>query len=242
MPTEQIGSKREEQFAFYMDLLGHDLLNNNQAVMSYLELLLASPSIDSAARRYAEKAISHVKTSTLLTENTKRLMATRNAEPEAFRPVDICEAVQRAASSVQRFFPGKNIKFSLTPDDIKANVLGNSFAVDLIMNVLVSAIRLDRSETSELVATLAEVTYKEKKCWRLRIEDTNSELPPFLRRDEIEAVYDQDISLAVKTTGLLFAKMIAVNLGGNFEIERLGGRQGKEGAAFIVTLRKVEKV
>ena len=224
-----------------MDLLGHDLLNNNQAVMSYLELLLASPSIDQAVRRYAEKAMSHIKTSTLLTENVKRLIATRNAEPESFGPIDIAEAVQRSAASVQRFFPGRSVRVTLSPD-IKAYVLGESIAEDLVMNVLVSAIRLDRSESPILKATLAEAVYKDKRCWRLRIENPNAELPPFLRREDVEAVYDQDISVVVKTTGLLFAKMIAVNLGGNFEIEPLDQKQPKGGAAFIVTLRKVDKV
>ena len=78
--------REEDRLAFYMDILGHDVLNNNQAVMSYLELIIATPGIDRKVKEFAEKAVSHVRTSTILVDNVKRLVASRALDPEKLKP------------------------------------------------------------------------------------------------------------------------------------------------------------
>ena len=69
MAGTSFGHAKQDQFAFYMDLVGHDILNSNQAALGYIELMLANPGCDSALRAYAEKAFSHVRRSTMLVEN-----------------------------------------------------------------------------------------------------------------------------------------------------------------------------
>jgi len=229
---------RDDRFAFYMDLLGHDILNNNQAVLGYLELLLAAPGTDRTAKKFAEKAVSHVRTSTILIENIKRLLATRATDPDSFRPIALQSSISLSERDLIKFFPDKKLKVRVAPGVERAFVIGNSAAQDLIMNSMVNMVRLDPNDEVRLSIELKEVQLKGKMCWRISLEDPNAELPLALRGRDVESIYLQDSSTAVKLSGVLFAKMIAQRLGGDFEAQELQTKDKKKGAAFVITLRK----
>lgn len=229
---------KNDQFAFYMDLLSHDILNNNQAVLGYLELVLASPNTDKTVRKYAEKAFSHVRTSTILVENVKRLMATRMAEPESLRELDIRKTLEMSEKELSRFFPDKHITVKLTSAPDKVLVIGNSAAEDLVMNVLVNAVRLDPGEKVELNVKVVPTEFRGRDCWKMTVEDRSAVLPPSLRDKDIKSVYLMDSSVAVKLSGLLFAKMISEMLGGDFDAYELPGNRTQPGAGFSMILRR----
>jgi len=241
LSAQSKATQKEDQFAFYMDLLGHDVLNNNQAVLSYLELILAMPGADKKVKGFAEKAVSHVRTSTTLIDNVKRLVATRALEPERLKPVDIAKSIEVAQTELTRHFPAKKIRFETAAMPKSAVVLGNNYAADLVLNVFITAVRLNPGDDIVLGVSLSEEKFRGKPAWAMRVEDRNSQLPPFLDGEGVAATYSQDISTAVKTTGVLFAKMIAGNLGGDFEAHSLHHDPKKRGAMFTVILRKVEK-
>ena len=224
-----------------MDLLGHDVLNNNQAVMSYLELILATPGVDKKVKEFAEKAVSHVRTSTILIDNVKRLIATRDLEPEKLKTLDLVKSIERAESELKRHFPAKRIHIEKVGIPKSALVYGNNYAADLVLNVLITAVRLNGRDDITLGVRVSEERFKEKPVWAMIVEDKDSRLPPFLDGEGVSATYSQDISTAVRTTGMLFAKMIAANLGGDFEVHSLQHDPKSRGARFTVILRKVEK-
>lgn len=229
---------RDDKFAFYMDLLGHDILNNNQAVLGYLELVLAAPGTDRTSKKFAEKAVSHVRTSTILIENIKRLLATRATDPDSFKSIALQSSVSLSERDLIKFFPDKKLKIRVAPGVERAFVIGNSAAQDLIMNSMVNMVRLDPNYEVNLSIELKEVQLKGKMCWKISLEDPNAELPPALRGRDVESIYLQDSSTAVRLSGVLFAKMIAQRLGGDFEAQELQAKGQKKGAAFVITLRK----
>jgi len=232
---------KEDQFAFYMDLLGHDVLNNNQAVLSYLELIMATPGADKKVKGFAEKAVSHVRTSTVLVDNVKRLVATRAIEPEKLKPMDIVKSIELAESELRRHFPAKRIRFETASLPKSAVVFGDNYAADLVLNVFITSVRLNPGEEIVLNITLSEEIFEGKPAWAMRVEDESAQLPPFLDGEGVVATFSQDVSTAVKTTGVLFAKMLARNLGGDFEAHSIHHDPKRKGAMFTVILRKVEK-
>lgn len=238
MTEQRQPADRDDKFAFYMDLLGHDILNNNQAVLGYLELVLAAPGTDRTVKKFAEKAVSHVRTSTILIENIKRLLATRAVDPDSFKPLALQSSVSLSERDLTKLFPDKKLKVRVAPGVERAFVIGNSAAQDLIMNSMVNMVRLDPNDEVNLSIELKEVQLKEKMCWRISLEDPNAELPPALRGRDVESIYLQDSSTAVRLSGVLFAKMIAQRLGGDFEAHELQAKGQKKGAAFVITLRK----
>lgn len=240
MTEMQVDIEQQKQLAFYMDMLGHDILNSNQAVLGYLELILSTSDTDKAVRKYAEKAVSHVRTSTILIESIKRLMAAREADPNSFKPADLMAAILRSERELSRHFPFKKVRLSISPRIDEAYVLGDSIAENLILNLMVSIVRLDSNEEIELALRLKEIDCGGRMCWSITVEDPKARLPPAMKDKSIDAVYQQDSSTAVRMAGLLFAKMMAVSLGGDFDAHQLGETED-EGSAFVLVLRKAGK-
>lgn len=238
MTEQRHPADRDDKFAFYMDLLGHDILNNNQAVLGYLELILAAPDTDKTARKFAEKAVSHVRTSTILIENIKRLLATRTSDPDSFKPLALQSSFSFSERDLIKSFPDKKLEVRVAPGAERAFVIGNSAAHDLIKNSMVNMVRLDPNDEVSLSVGLKEVQFKGKMCWRITLTDPKAELPSALRGRDVESIYLQDSSTAVRLSGVLFAKMIAQRLGGDFEAQELQAKGEKKGASFVITLRK----
>jgi light-regulated signal transduction histidine kinase (bacteriophytochrome) len=237
MPRKK-GAREGSQFAFYMDLLGHDVINSNQAVLSYLELIYSYPAADKKIKAFAEKALTHVRTSTLLVENVKRLIATQHLNLGSMKPVDLMTTVEQARLEVSRFYPGKRIMIEFESKPQQAMAVGDSYAADLILSVILTAVRLDPGDDVNLRIDIKEGPYNERKAWVMKLEDSNITLPPYMNGGGVEETYSQDISTAVRTTGMLFAQMVAKNLGGNFEAHGLVRGQKRSGAVFVVTLIK----
>lgn len=229
-----------EQFAFYMDLLSHDILNNNQAVLGYLELILAEPRFEKKVRKYAERAVPHIRTSTLLVENIKNVLATRDIDPSSLKPIDLIGPVSRAPKNLERFFPDKTIKVTVDSKAEEAWVMGSSAVSDLVDNALVDAVKLDPGRSVGITIKLTEHECGGHMCWSVRIENPNATLPPIVRDRKIELVHREDSSTAVRIVGMLFAKMITSNLGGDFNAKELRSNGEKRGVVFTITLRKAD--
>lgn len=241
MTGKKQANKKRAQFDFYIDLLGHDILNSNQAVLGYLELISSNPTVDKKTKAFAEKAIAHTRSSTILIENVKRLVATRNMDLSSLRPVNFVDAVQKAQRELDKFYPGKKLLLEMTNKPKDALVLGDTYAVDLLLNVFAIAARLNPGDHIQMRLSFTEEDVRGKPGWVLRMTDERAQLPPYLDGQGVTATYDQDVSRAVKAAGMLFAKMIAENLGGDFEAHAIHHEPKTEGAIFMVALRSAEK-
>lgn len=241
MTAEEELRRKQERFAYYMDLVGHDVLNNNQAVLGYLELMLTNPDIDKTTREYALKAITGVRISTALVENIKRSLATRGLDPASLRPINLLKALLQAERDLKQFFPSRKISVTLEPKVDEAYAVGNTVAQELLLHAMVNLARLDREDKVEMKVRIKEQQCKGRTCWVVTIEDVNAELPASVQNKDIEEVYMQDVSTSAKLTGMLFASMIASRLGGEFHVKALQGSDGKMGTAFTLALRKANK-
>ena len=223
-----------------MDLLSHDILNNNQAVLSYLELVLANPDLDAKARDYSEKAISHVRTSTVLVEHAKNLMAARTANPNSFRPIDLMRSVMLAIKEVPRFFPAKKIRVRVVQGPTDAYVLGDALADDLVLNAFIDMIRTDPGDEVAIDVRIMKSEQGSKMCWSLVLSDPNAVLRPGMKSENLSALLSQDNTKMVKMTGFLFASIASHLLGGEFVAKELGTGTG-QGSEFVLTLVKAGK-
>lgn len=221
-----------------MDLMGHDVLNNNQAVLGYLELILASEGVDKKVRKYAEKAVSHIRTSTILVDNVKRLLVTRDTDFEKLKPVNLTGTLGRAEQEIIRMFPDKKIKLKLPVNLPAIRIIGNSAAEYLVLNILVSMVRLDPKDIVSLQLKVAEGTIADKMYWRVTVEDPTAILPEIAKNRALEEAYGEDRSIAVKMVGMLYCSMMATMLGGDFEARVLDSKSEPGGAVFVTSLVK----
>lgn len=231
-------SKRQEEFAYFMDLASHDVLNNNQAVLGYLDLILASPGLDQPLRKFAEKAVTQVRISTLLVEDIRSLMTLREPGGSELRPVMLESALARAERELKATFPSKTITLRGVESSRDAAVLGDSRAETLILTALVNAVKMDPSDDVTIDVTAREAKREGGHFWELGFEDRAALLPESVKGEKIDALYLRDSSTAVKLAGLLFADMMAARLGGAFEVSELGQGAEKRGLRFKIFLRK----
>jgi hypothetical protein len=235
-PTEDT----ERQAAFFMDLLSHDILNNNQAVLSYLELVLANPNLEPKAKDYAQKAISHVRTSTVLVEQAKNLMTARTADPNSFRPIDLMRSVMLAIKELPRFFPSKQIKVRVVQGPTDAYVIGGALAEGLVLSAFVDIARIDPGNEVAIEVRVIKSENRGRMCWSLVLSDPNAVLQPGMRLEDLSALVSQDNSRMVKMAGFIFA-VIATNLiGGEFDTKELAKGTG-QGCELVITLVKAGK-
>lgn len=230
----------DRQSALFMDLLAHDVLNNNQAVMSYLELVLANPDLDAKARGYAEKAISHVKTSTILVEHAKNLMAARSADPNSYRPTDLMRSVMLAIKELPKFFPEKRVKARVVQGPNDAYVIGGALADDLVLNAFIDIARTDPGDPVAIDVRIVKSEHGGKVCWGLVLTDPSAVLLPGMRSEDFPTLLTQDSSKMVKMAGLLFSMIAAHLLGGEFSVKSLASGSG-QGGEFALTLVKAGK-
>ncbi len=221
------------QWPYLMDLISHDALNNNQAVLSYLELVLANPGTSPKDKEYAEKALAQLRMATLLLEHARDLMAVRSGKVGSGQPAELTRLAKAAVKELGKFFPGRKIKVRWAKDSPSAIVMGNVLLKDLVFNALVEMARADPGDTVEIDARIVSSERKGRPCWTLLLSDRNAILQPGAKIDDMEYVFSQDISRMVGVSGLMFAKMGAEILGGDFGAKELGEGRGAEFALSL---------
>jgi hypothetical protein len=223
-----------------MDLLSHDILNNNQAVLSYLELVLADPDLDAKVRDHAEKAISHVRTSTALVEHAKNLMLARTADPNSIRPVDLIRSMMLAIKELPRFFSGKKVRVHVVQAPTEAYVLGGALADDLVLTAFTEIARTDPGDEVVIEVKIIKSDHNGKMCWTLVLSDQNAALQPGMMSQDLSTVLSQDNSKMVKMAGYLFARIASHLLGGELDAKEIA-TGATQGGQFTLTLLKAGK-
>jgi|GEM_PF-1258037 len=222
---------------FYMDLVQHDMLNDNQAVLSYLELILATPGVPSKAADYARKAVSHVRSSALRMGNVSTITNAMKSSAASRGTTDLAETLRESSTELSSIFPGRNIRVSWPQQTGEASVVGGSLVKELVFTVMENIVRLDPGNDITLNVLLSEDLGYGNRGWTVTIEDPRVNLPAVVTDADIDEVHTKDRSLAVKVSGILFAKMATEALGGDFSVEP-GSRGSGRGAVFTLRLRR----
>ncbi len=226
-----------KQAAFLMDLLGHDILNNNQAILSYLELVLSNRDLDTRTRVYAEKAVPHVKTSSALVENAMSLAFVRSSDPRSTEKVDLLRAVDHAVRELPMFFPSRNIRARVVPGPQSAYVNAHAYVRDLVLKVFLDLVKADPGENIDLEVEIDGSEHKGKPCWSLALTDRNTVLQPGMRPEDRPILYSPDSSSMARTSWYVFAKLAAEMLGGEFDAFEVGEGTGS-GWKFVLKFEK----
>lgn len=239
MIDKNSSSDKSRQSALFMDVLSHDVLNNNQAVLSYLELILAGPEMSARSRNYAEKAVSHIRASTVLVEDANRLIAARTLDVNALKPFDLLKAVDYARKELGGYFPAKRIKIHMEPGSKDLYVHGDTLVQHLVLNAFLDMVKLDPADDVIVKVRAMKAELNGRICWSLVLSDANAHLLPSMKSN-LSELYMQDSSKTVKLGGFLFVKTLAELLGGKFEAREsaFNAKRKDTGVEFVLTLEK----
>lgn len=222
--------------SFLLDLLSHDVLNNNQVVLSYLELLRSAPDAGRRTQEYAEKAASQLRAASMLIDGTKRLLAAVKDGPMPLEPVNVLEALEKSFDDLAKAFPHRRIEADLTAVDPRAEVLGGVYVQDLLDNLLTNAAQLDAGQVMRVGVTLRASARDGTAYQTIRMAAPTVTLPQGIDKDILSVRETLDVSKVVRVSGLVVAGRIAMLLGGSLRCEQIGPKDS-QGCAFEATLK-----
>lgn len=214
-----------------MDLLSHDILNLNQTVLSYIELLVSSSDLDKRAHEHAQKATSQMRISTQIVESINAICLLQKERDMATTTTNLTDEVDGAAESLSSMLPYRGVRCTVHSEGEALVRDARNLVSQSILNALMNMTQLDPSETPEIDIRLERAGTDDEGAWIVRIHDANMTLPPGIDLETVVKGPDESRSKTVRLAGVLLSKMMAEKLGGTFEIDC----HGERGGAFNIT-------
>jgi len=215
-----------------MDLLSHDILNLNQTVLSSIEYMMSSSSLDNRSREHAEKATSQVRISTQLMESINKLCLLQNETELKTTTVSLAEEVAKATTALSSILPHRGIRFAFENLTEATVVDSKDLVSQSILNALINMVQLDHSESPEISISI-ERAGDDDCTWCVRLQDSGLVLSTPVDLDTIVCGPEERRSKTVRLAGILLSKMMVEKLGGKIEIDCFDGR----GGAFTMTYK-----
>jgi hypothetical protein len=224
-----------EELGVLMDLLSHDMLNNNQATLSYLELIHSS-KVDRQTMEFAEKAASQVRTSSVLLDGIRRFVTSNRTGALPATAVDLTAALTDIAREISEMFPNKRV--TVDSSDIPAWTMakGGQCVTDLFMNLIMNLVQLDPGQDVRIEVRDAPAARKDVAHVSVEVSAPNARLPRGVGNDLFAHARPRDVSKMARVSGAVFAGSIARALGGTVDLRAPDRRKGA-GCVFAVVLR-----
>ena len=221
----------DDELPVFMDLVSHDILNINQAVLSAIELMTESSRADEGSKKRARKVESQIRISTQIFESMKLLCVTRKAGGVPSDPVDLNEAVAKAVSETQGMFKDRTLRIEFVGSTETPLVSGGPVVRDLLLDSLMGLMQLDSSESPSIEVRVDRRGEGTPPSWVVRMKDGNVSVPSSIALDPIGKMSSESRTRMVRLAGLVLARAITERLGGEFRT-----RSDDEGTELEITL------
>jgi hypothetical protein len=233
--TDRVPCVEPEEVGVLMDLLSHDMLNNNQATLSYLELI-HSLKTDRQTREFAEKAASQVRTSSMLLDGMRRFITSSREGSLPSTAVDLRATLADVAQEVAEMFPHKRVAVDAAGIPAGTMARGGHCVTDLFMNLVMNLVQLDPGDDVRIEARDASQGGKGEATVRIEVAALGARLPRGVGNDLFVHARPKDMSKMARVSGAVFASSIARALGGTVELHAPDRRKAA-GCAFVVSLK-----
>jgi signal transduction histidine kinase len=240
--AEQITTAREKILGekkhadMYIDVMGHDINNLNQAILSHLELIKHYDGLDERQKKCLEGAIVATNDSAAIIRNVRTIQAVTTETP-ALQKVDLNNVILECINEVQRP-EDKKVTISYMP---RAGLIVKAVpSIKLAFaNVMRNSIRYSGPEV-HLDIVVREETRDGKKYYVTTVTDNGNGIPPETR-ETLFTRFRQDSTVPPgKGLGLYAAKVLAEQSGGSISIESRVPEDYKKGTRVIISLPAAE--
>jgi PAS domain S-box-containing protein len=202
---------------FYLDLMSHDLQNFNQAILGYLEMILATEELDPKLERYAKGALRQVMQTATLIAHLKRVAQVRMQGTQNTSVRDLKEIVQRSVTKIQSTLNNSDIIIAFECKEDKCPVVATDDVNDLISLLVSATTRYALSGFLHLRIDLSSELREGQRFWTIEITGNNLKLA----QPVIQCIMSQDYSgcLTIERPDLqlLVVRAIVETQGGTIE-------------------------
>lgn len=223
----------------YLDVLTHDINNQNQAIISLLELSKDYEDLNDVTQSDIGIALSQAWAISNLIKNVK-MLSDLNQKPIILRDIEINSLIKYAIESVKNSNPEKNIKVELKGLDHLIFVQANDLINNVFQNILENAVKysLGSHVRIQIKCSIAE----NDKFWKIEFIDFGKGV-----KDEIKSIIFNRLQRGEKGIkgsglGLAIVRGILTQFGGKVLVkDRIDGDYSK-GSNFIIYLMRGDSI
>jgi signal transduction histidine kinase len=232
------GRDENNDCLFYLDLISHDILNFNQAVLSYLEITLNNASTSEETRHYLLSAIDQIRNSSQLIDDVKKMTRLEQVSSDTFDTLSLDEVIKESIEDLRSIHHDRQIEVSVRNQAGHVNVKGTDVLGDVFTNLLTNAVRHDQSK-KPVVEVIITRPKTPSGMVDVTVEDRGSGIPDQMKRILAGEKRADNATRKQAGLGLLMVRAAAKRFGGHLIIgDRVHGDHTK-GAKLTVRLPEV---
>jgi signal transduction histidine kinase len=219
------------------DILGHDIRNLNQGILSYMELLLTTPDLPEKFNGYIRTAFEQSKGITKLVSNVRKLLELQK-QGLKLKNIDVFPLFIHAIDEVKTAYSQKELEIKCELSENEVVVLGNELLEEVFYNILDNAVKYDRHDTVEVEVNSGKV--EDGKYWKVEFKDNGPGIPDEIKERIFTRLERLDKKAFATGLGLTLVKQIIEKCGGKVWVEdRIKGDRTK-GSNFVVMLASAD--
>ena len=225
--------EEKKKAELYLDILGHDINNQNQGILTLLELFLLDYPKDGPGRPDIEQALHQAFSITGLIRNVKTISDIDDARFE-LEPIDVLASVERVLKKVRITYPGKDIILNINCKEQQPRVMADTLFESLLINILGNAVKFDNKDSVKLDMDIIQT---DDGLWRMEFSDRGSGVPDNMKEEIFTRLRRGDQSSYGSGLGLAIVSGVTKRYGGKVWVEdRVKGDHTK-GARFVLILK-----
>lgn len=224
----------KSQAELYLDLMGHDINNINQVAMGYLEMAGDILNKDSEAKKFIQKPLEMLKSSSKLIDNVMKLKLAR-AKEIMFTRIEIgkiLDELKEEYSSVK----GKEITINIKkPDRIFVNA--NELLRDVFSNLIGNAIKHSLpGKPVKIDINIEKKMFDNTGHYMIAIEDNGPGIPDSMKSSIFDRLRRGTTDTSGKGIGLYLVKTLVENFNGRVWVEDRVAGDNTKGCKFVIML------
>jgi PAS domain S-box-containing protein len=226
------------QAELYLDLMGHDINNMNQALMGYLEMMDIMRESGAIDKTLIENSIEVINRSSRMIGDVKKLTRIQ-ADKAPLKDVEVHKILSRVSSRYASV-PKRSVTINYTPGDI-CIVRADDMFEDVFDNLVANAIRHSTGPVTVDI-TVDRFTLEGHGYYKISVTDTGPGMPDDLKKRIFMTMGETAVGekSGRRGFGLYLVKTLVDRYGGQVWAEdRVRGDHTK-GARFVVMLPVVD--
>lgn len=231
---QQKAIEERNRAELYLDILGHDINNLNQAILTSSELLLMKKDASPKEREYALNSLQQARGISEIISNVRKLSSMQSREFK-LEKINVFNYLSRSLENLHQSFPKKQIEINHTIPKNKIFIKGNELLQHIFDNILGNAVKFDSKD--KVIINIVHSSYKDK-YWKFEFKDHGPGVLDNLKEVIFKRLAHGNQSIQGTGLGLTIVNQIITRYGGKVWVEDRVKGDSSKGSNFILLLPK----
>jgi len=218
---------------FYLDLLGHDINNFNQAIVSYNEMLSSKTDMPEDYRKYSKNSLQQALEISELISKVEKLSQLQKGEYEA-KKMDIIPILNHSTEILTKTFPDKVIEINSNLPNNEMMIKGNELLLDVFTNLLTNAVKYNNNH--KILLDISNNISDDEKYWKFEFKDNGPGIPDEMKEIIFKRFERGENNVQGRGLGLTIAREVINQIGGEIWVEDRVKGNSSRGSNFVVLL------